>query len=72
MEDHSLSNLLLTVSKGTLTFNLVLYLVKSELKVIKEKYYICPLMNNYQALHVQSKKWIAFYFMSPLTNSELD
>lgn len=29
-------------------------------------------MNNYQALHVQSKKWITFYFMSPLTNSELE
>lgn len=57
-----------SVSEGTLTLNLV----KSELKVIKEKYYICSLMNNYQALRVQSKKWIAFYFMSPLTNSELE
>lgn len=61
-----------SVSRGTLTLKLVLFLVKSELKVIKEKYYICPLMSNYQALHVQSKKWITFYFMSPLTNSELE
>lgn len=61
-----------SVSKGTLPLNLIFYLVKSELKVNEEKYYICPLMNNYPALHVQSNKWIAFYFMSPLTNSELE
>lgn len=58
------------VSRGTLALTLVL--VKSELKVTEEKYCTCPLMNNYQALHVQNKKWITFYFMSPLTNSELE
>lgn len=61
-----------SVSRDALILKLVLFLVKSELKVIKEKYYICPLMNNYRALHGQSKKWITIYFMSPLTNSELE